>query len=81
MEELTKEQKISFITAASTAFLSFLAFIGLGFTLLKFIENRILGYRIAFLILILITFGLFYITKRLKEWLSKWKKSIGIGLY
>ena len=71
MEELTKEQKISFITAISTFFLAFLAFIGLGFTLLKLIETEFLGYKSTFLIVIFIFLGLISIVFILKGWIKK----------
>ncbi len=71
MEELTKEQKIYYITAISTAILAFLALIGLSFTLLKFIETKFLGYKTVISIFIFIALWLIIIQSGLKRWIKR----------
>lgn len=69
--QLLKDQKISYITAISTAILAFLAFIAVSFTLLTFIKDKFLGYKTTIIILIFISLWVVIIGYRLKRWILK----------
>lgn len=69
--QLSKDQKINYITAISIAILTFLAFIAVSFTLLTFIKDKFLGYKTSIIIFIFISLWIIIIEYRLTRWILK----------
>lgn len=67
----SKEWKINYITAISTAILAFTSIVALTFALVEFIEKKILGITGSFIILVFIFLGLIIIISLIKRWIKK----------
>lgn len=67
----SKELKINYVTAISTAILAFVAIIGLFFVLVELIGKDVLHLKEAILIFILIFLGLFIIISIIRRWIKK----------
>lgn len=71
-QDKTKELKINFVTALSTAVLAFIGVIGLILALAQFVEAKAKILGIGGILLIVITFilGLYFTVRIVKGWVE-----------